>query len=328
MKLAAWSSLCTQAETNSPIATPTHAVSTSSSAITDRRARLVQRAQRDHDDCQRDRLQAGQREQHDRLRGQVRGQPHADGQLARDDRALLDDLARPGDRPEPDRDRHEQEQHLRALAREHVRAVVMAKDVGSKQQRGREPEQRHLQREDLQVALVAAHERGVAARQRRDLRRDEPRRRGPGAGRAGRAARRAAPTGRRTARARSARPPPRARRRDRRSTRRRRTPSPSSGGRRSTAGRRAPITTTLSHSRRLRVACVTSTTGRPSSASERNSRIIRASRPGSRPVVGSSRNSSPGWLMSSLATPARLRWPPDSDADPRVGMLGRARPPR
>ena len=49
--------------------------------------------------------------------------------------------------------------------------------------------------------------------------------------------------------------------------------------------------------------------------------IIRVSSPGSRPVVGSSRNSTLGRLSSSVATPVRLRWPPESEPIRVLGVL-------
>ena len=56
---------------------------------------------------------------------------------------------------------------------------------------------------------------------------------------------------------------------------------------------------------------MTSSTPWPWSASRRVSSISRRSSPGSRPVVGSSSNSSSGPLISSSATAARLRCPPE-----------------
>jgi hypothetical protein len=60
------------------------------------------------------------------------------------------------------------------------------------------------------------------------------------------------------------------------------------------------------------VACVINTTVRPLSASLRSVIISFRSRPGSRPEVGSSRNSSSGSASSSHAIDTRLRWPPES----------------
>ena len=53
-------------------------------------------------------------------------------------------------------------------------------------------------------------------------------------------------------------------------------------------------------------------TTRPASASWRNIVITWRSSAGSRPDVGSSRISSDGPVSSSIATEARLRWPPES----------------
>jgi hypothetical protein len=62
---------------------------------------------------------------------------------------------------------------------------------------------------------------------------------------------------------------------------------------------------------RLATLWVTTTTVRPSSASDRSVRMTERSIPGSRPEVGSSRNSRDGLTSSSRATLVRLRCPPE-----------------
>ena len=69
---------------------------------------------------------------------------------------------------------------------------------------------------------------------------------------------------------------------------------------------------------RLATLCVTTMTVRPSWASSAIISITDLSSPGSRPEVGSSRNSSEGLVSSSSATLTRFCCPPDSDAGPGV----------
>ncbi len=63
---------------------------------------------------------------------------------------------------------------------------------------------------------------------------------------------------------------------------------------------------------RLATLCVTTMTVRPSLASRFIISITDLSSPGSRPEVGSSRNSRDGLVSSSRATLTRFCWPPDS----------------
>ena len=63
---------------------------------------------------------------------------------------------------------------------------------------------------------------------------------------------------------------------------------------------------------RLATLCVTTMTVRPSLARPAIISMTDLSSPGSRPEVGSSRNSSDGLVISSSATLTRFCWPPDS----------------
>ena len=104
-------------------------------------------------------------------------------------------------------------------------------------------------------------------------------------------------------------------------------PAPSRAGgndaarRRETRNRRPfrPARATSSRSQTLRFATlwVTTITVRPSRARPDIISITDMSRPGSRPDVGSSRNSSEGLVSSSRATLTRFCWPPERD-DVRV----------
>ena len=84
-----------------------------------------------------------------------------------------------------------------------------------------------------------------------------------------------------------------------------------------------PGTSTSSRSQTSRFAtlCVTTMTVRPSRARPDIISITDMSRPGSRPEVGSSRNSSEGFVSSSRATLTRFCWPPDRDGRAGVGVL-------
>ncbi len=98
--------------------------------------------------------------------------------------------------------------------------------------------------------------------------------------------------------------------------------------RRTRSCRRAPAAAPGRTRRGRSSECVTTTTTRPASASWRSIVITCRSSAGSRPEVGSSRISSDGPVSSSIATDARLRWPPDSLSTRVSACCGQSRAPR
>ncbi len=81
------------------------------------------------------------------------------------------------------------------------------------------------------------------------------------------------------------------------------------------------MTATSSQRPRLLVACVATRTPRPSSASRRSSRIMRASSTASKPVAGSSSSRTGGRPTSSAPHEARRLLPVGERRDPDVGAV-------
>ena len=229
------------------------------------------------------------------LRRDVRPDPDTGHPLAPDDRELLRDLAGGVDRPEPGSRPTSDERHRLAVA-DHFRAPH--EGVGCRGHRDKAVRSRRLEHERERVAPVAHDDlrrtggsswRTAPARPGRRL--CCPRPHGSGRGR-----RRRPPAGGRSRRA----------GRRRRSRSRRTSSAPPPACRRTRGGRPAPRKAMRSQTRMFAVACVTTTTVRPSSARSRKVSISRRSRPGSRPEVGSSRNSTGGPRAARHAMLTRL----------------------